>query len=91
MADKVFDGVPISPEEITQNIGSPTKRETQVYGLYPYKIYNPGAAGNGYFTYRIVKPSAVTGADRFQLGNYYSEIGQGILNNNPLLVRNPNQ
>ena len=91
LADKVFDGVPISPDEVTQNIGQPTKRETQVYGLWPYKIYNPGAAHDGEWVFKVVKPSRVKGSDKFQLGNYYSEIGQDILNNNPLIVRNPNQ
>ena len=91
LADKVFDGVPISPSEITQNIGNATKRETQVYGLWPYKIYNPGGAHHNEWVFKVVKPSRVTGSDNFQLGNYYSQIGQDILNNNPLIVRNPNQ
>ena len=91
LADKVFNGAPISESEITQNIGAATKKETQVYGFWPYKIYNPGGSNDGEWVFKVVKPSRVTGSDNFQLGNYYSEIGQDILNNNPQLVRNPNQ
>ena len=68
-----------------------TDRLTQPWGLWPYKISDPGSSDDGQWTYRVMKPSRVTGADRFRLGNYYSEIGQDIINNNPLIVRNPNQ
>ena len=86
-----LDGVPVSEAEVTENIGVATKRETQPWGIWPYQYYNPGDANDGKWLYKIVKPSRITGADRFRFGNYYSEIGQGILNDNPLIVRNPNQ
>ncbi len=91
IADEVFDGNAISEDEITQNIGDATKRQTQPYGIWPYKYHNPGSEDHETWVYEVVKPARVTGADRFQLGNYYSEIGQDVLNNNPLIVRNPNQ
>lgn len=91
IAHEVLDGIPISQTEIAENVCDPTKRQTQPFGLWPYKIVDPGSENNGEWVYRIVKPSRVTGADRFRLGNYYSEIGQDVLNNNPLIVRNPNQ
>lgn len=91
IAHIVLNGNPISPQEITENICDPTKTQTQPYGLYPYKIFNPGSETHGDYVYKIKLPSRVTGADRFRLGNYYSEIGQDIINNNPLIVRNPNQ
>ena len=91
IAHIVLDGIPISPDEITKDICDATKRETQPYGLWPYKIHNPGSPDDGTFIYKIVKPTRVTGADRFRFGNYYSEIGQDILNNNPLIIKNPNQ
>lgn len=91
IAHEVMDGLPISQSEITENICDPTKRQTQPYGLWPYKISDPGSENDGDWVYRIMKPSRVTGADRFRLGNYYSEIGQDVLNNNPLIVKNPNQ
>ena len=62
-----------------------------IYGLWGYKIFNPGNVNDGKWVYRIVKPSNVTAAHRFNLGNYYSLIGSDILSNNPKLVKNPNQ
>ena len=91
IAHEVLDGTPMDAATITDNMGDATKRLTQPFGLWPYKYYNPGDANDGTYIYKIVKPNRVTGADRFQFGNYYSEIGAGILNNNPLIVRNPNQ
>lgn len=86
----VFDGVEITEEEVTQNIGSATKRQTQPWGLWPYKYFEPGSPDDGKWLFKIKKLDRVTGADRFRFGNYYSEIPQDILTNNPLLVRNPN-
>jgi hypothetical protein len=91
IAHIVLDGNPISSNEITEDICNATKRLTQPYGIWPYKIHNPGSPDDGNFIYKIVKPTRVTGADRFRFGNYYSEIGQDILNNNPLIIKNPNQ
>lgn len=90
IAHIVQDGNPITMSEVTQNIGLATKRETQPYSIWPYKYFNPGDVNDGKYLYKILRLPRVTGADRFQFGNYYSEIGQGILNSNPLLVKNPN-
>ncbi|MAM18192.1 MAG: RagB/SusD family nutrient uptake outer membrane protein [Gramella sp.] len=91
IAHIVMDGVPMTEEEVTSDVCDVTDRLTQPWGLWPYKISDPGSSDDGQWTYRVMKPSRVTGADRFRLGNYYSEIGQDIINNNPLIVRNPNQ
>lgn len=91
IAHKVLDGVSISPDGLTENIGDALKRKTQPYGLWPYKVYNPGSANHGKYLFKIVKPSRVTAADRFRLGNYYSKIGDDVINNNPKIIRNPNQ
>ena len=91
LAHIVLDGNPISETEVTQNIGVATKRETQPYSIWPYKYHNPGDPNDGKYLYKILRLSRITGADRFQFGNYYSEIGQDLINNNPKLVRNPNQ
>lgn len=91
LAHVILDGNPISAAEATQDIGLATKRETQPYSIWPYRYHNPGDPNHGKWLYKILRLSRITGADRFQLGNYYSEIGQNILNNNPRLVRNPNQ
>ncbi|MDO1512178.1 RagB/SusD family nutrient uptake outer membrane protein [Maribacter confluentis] len=90
LAHVILDGNAINDAEVTQNIGSATKRETQPYSIWPYKYHNPGNANDGKWLYKVLRLSRVTGADRFRLGNYYSEIGQGLINNNPKLVRNPN-
>ena len=91
LAHRVLDGTAISSSEITQNIGIATKRQTQPYGIWPYKIHNPGSPTDGKYVYKVIRPIRVTGADRFAYGNYYSQIGQDVLNNNPLIVKNPNQ
>lgn len=91
IAHEVLDGVSISETNLTANIGGALKRKTQPYGLWPYKVYNPGSANDGKYLFKIVRPSRVTGADRFRLGNYYSKIGDDVINNNPKIIRNPNQ
>lgn len=91
IAHLIMDGNAVTAADLSKDLGKATKRNTQPWGLWPYKIYNPGAANNGKWIYKPVKLSRVTGADRFQLGNYYSYIGDDIINNNPKLVRNPNQ
>jgi len=91
LAHKVWNGESINAAEVISNIGKADKINTQVYGLWPYKIYNPGSANNGKYVYKVVKSANVTAAHRFNLGNYYSSISADILSNNPKLVKNPNQ
>lgn len=91
IADKVWNGTPITYTDIVANMGKADKPNTMVYGIWPYKIYNPGNVNNGKWIYKVIKPTNVTAAHRFNLGNYYSAIDNGILSNNPLLVKNPNQ
>lgn len=91
IAHEIFDGVPIpTVSELTANIGKATKRRTQVWSLWPYKVYAPGTPNDGKWVYQEKQLSRVTGSDRFQLGNYYSYIDDNVINNNPKLVRNPN-
>lgn len=91
IAHEILDGVGIDATNLTTDIGDALKRKTQPYGLWPYKVHNPGSANDGKYLFKIVKPSRVTGADRFRLGNYYSKIGDDVINNNPKIIRNPNQ
>ena len=91
LATKVWDGNQMSVADLVSNIGSATKHNTQPFGLWPYKYYNPGNANNGKWIFKEVKPSAVTGANKFQAGNYYSQIGDDILSANPKIVKQPNQ
>ncbi len=88
IAHIVWDG---SSNDLTTNPGKATDPSTRVFSLWPYKVYNPGGANNGKWVYRKVLSGRVTQSHIFRLGNYYSRIGDGIVNNNPLIVRNPNQ
>jgi len=90
LAHKVWNGETISAADVVSNIGKADKVNTMIYGLWGYKIFNPGNPNHGKWVYRVVKPSNVTAAHRFNFGNYYSRIGSDILSNNPKLVKNPN-
>jgi hypothetical protein len=91
IAHIVWDGVPMSKTDLVTNIGNATKRNTQPWGLWSYKYYNPGNPNNGKWIFKEVLPAVVTGALRFQLGNYYSRIIDNVLASNPKIVRQPNQ
>jgi hypothetical protein len=91
LAHIVWDGKTMSITDLLTNIGNARKRNTQPYGLWPYKYYNPGSPNNNKWLFKEVLPSPVTGANNFQLGNYYSQIGNDILSANPLIVKQPNQ
>ena len=91
IAHRIFDGATMGVADLTSNIGSATKRSTQPWALWPYKIYEPGSPNDGKWIYTEVLPTRVTAADNWQLGNYYSSINDEILNNNPKLVRQPLQ
>lgn len=91
IAHQVWDGNAMSVSNLTSNIGSATKRSTQPYALWSYKIHNPGSSNHGKWVYKEVLPVLVTGTNRFQMGNYYSAIGDDVRSNNPKIVRQPNQ
>jgi len=77
--------------ELTTNPGKADEVSTRVFGMWPYKYYNPGGANDGKYVFQKIIPAQVTNAHRFRLGNYYSDINSTIRNNNPLITRNPNQ
>ena len=91
IAHKVFDGVSLNQADLLSNLSSATKRSTQPYGLLPYKYYAPGSPNNGKWIYKVNLSGRVTGSDNWQMGNYYSQITDDILTNNPKLVKQPNQ
>jgi hypothetical protein len=91
IAHIVWDGAPTTLNDLRTNIGDATKRSSQPWGLWPYKVYNPGSPTNGKWIFKEVLPAVVTGTNRFQLGNYYSAINNDILAANPKIVRQPNQ
>lgn len=91
IAHQVWDGSAMSVANLVSNIGQATKRNTQPFALWPYKIHNPGNSNHGKWTYRALRPVLVTGSNRFQMGNYYSSIDGDVISNNPLITRQPNQ
>ena len=91
IAHQIFDGNPMDLAGLKSNLSSATKRSTQPWALWPYKIYAPGSANDGKWIFTEVLPSRVTGVDNWQLGNYYSNINNDILTNNPQLLRQPLQ
>lgn len=88
LAHVVWNG---NSEELTNDPGDATATSTRVFGLRPYKIYNPGDPDNGKYIYEEFLPGRVTVPHRFRLGNYYSQISDGIRSANPLILPNPNQ
>ena len=91
LAHIVWDGVKMTQADLLSNIGKATKRNTQPYGLWPYKYYNPGSPNDGKWVYDIELSPLVTGVDHFQFGNYYSQITDDITSANPKIVKQPNQ
>jgi hypothetical protein len=91
IAHIVWDGNPMSKEDLVTNIGKATKRNTQPWGLWSYKYYNPGNPNSGKWIFKEVLPAVVTGSNRFLFGNYYSAINDNIRAANPKIVRQPNQ
>ena len=91
LAHIVWDGNSESKADLLSNIGSATKRNTQPWGLWPYKIYNPGSPTDGKWIFVETLPAKVTGSNLFRFGNYYSAIGGNITAANPKIVKQPNQ
>jgi hypothetical protein len=70
--------------------GSNSNPKAVLYALYPYRVINPSdPSKDGKYVFdKFVAPKFL--APRFyQLGNYYSQISQTVLDNNPLIVKNP--
>jgi len=59
------------------------------YALYPYRVIHPGSPNDGKYVFdKFLAPKYI--APRFyRLGNYYSSIEQSVLDNNPLIIKNP--
>jgi starch-binding outer membrane protein, SusD/RagB family len=91
IADKVWNGQPVTAAQLYASIGKAAAPDTQIWAIYPYKIYNPGGPNDGKWVYEIVKPSKVTGSYNFSLGNYYAQIPPLDISSNPKLIQNPNQ
>jgi len=88
LAHVVWNGEEV---ELSDQPGNAVEINTRVFGLWPYKVHDPDGPNHGKWIYEQIMPSQVTAAHRFRLGNYYSRISDNIINNNPKIVRNPNQ
>jgi len=88
LASVVWNGANISQVADPNNIEAPS---TKIFGLWPYKIYNPGQPNDGQYYFVEKSLSAVTNAHNFQLGNYYAKISDDIISHNPKITKNPNQ
>lgn len=89
IAHEVWDGASV---DISEDIpGDATAPSTRIFGLWPYKIHNPGESDDGNWVFVERVPSVVNNAHQFRLGNYYSRINSDVMSNNPELIQNPNQ
>jgi len=91
IAHEIFDGVTMNVNDLKSDIGKANKRSTMPWGLWPYKIYNPGSENHNKWIYKEFLSNQVTAADNWQLGNYYSKISDETLSSNPKLVKQPLQ
>lgn len=77
VAHEVWDGDANNPDAV-------------VYALYPYRVVRPGdPSRHGKYAFVKMVAPRFRAPRFFQMGNYYSSIDQGVLNNNPKVVRNP--
>jgi hypothetical protein len=88
LAHKVWNGV---ATDLTTKPWKADEPSNRPFGLWPYKVYNPGNANDGKYVFEVVLPSEVTSARRFRMGNYYSFISTNTIAVNPLIIANPNQ
>jgi len=78
IADQLWDGTTTNPN-------------SNMYGLYPYRIIRPGNPVDGKYVFDKFIAPRFKAPRFFRPGNYYSQISQTVLNNNPKIVRNPFQ
>ncbi|MBD8488212.1 RagB/SusD family nutrient uptake outer membrane protein [Echinicola sp. CAU 1574] len=69
--------------------GNTSNPESMIYSLYPYRVIRPGDARDGQYIFVKSVAPRFRAPRFFQLGNYYSLIGQNLIDANPKLVRNP--
>lgn len=79
IADQVWNGQASSPTAV-------------LYALYPYRVIRPGdPARDGKYVFEKFKAPRFIAPRNFQVQNYYTFIPQYVINNNPLITRNPFQ
>jgi hypothetical protein len=87
LADKIWNG----GKTDLSHPANPAAPSTRPWGLWPYKVYDPGKPDNGKWIYKRVLPGQATASDHFRIGNYYSQIPLNVMGSNPKLIQNPNQ
>lgn len=80
IADKIWSGVEDDDNAV-------------IYGLYPYRIAKakPGTNDTDKYIFVKTRSERFKNARSFQMSNYYSTIADDVINNNPLIVKNPLQ
>lgn len=76
----------IAHEKWSGNTNNP---ESMVYSLYPYRVVRPGDSRDGKYVFVKAVAPRFRAPRFFQLANYYSLIGDNIVDANPKIVRNP--
>jgi starch-binding outer membrane protein, SusD/RagB family len=69
--------------------GTRSNPDANVYALFPYRIVRPDHPNHGKYVFDRFMSDRQTTPRHFRVGNYYSEIPQSVLDNNPKIVRNP--
>ncbi|GGZ23799.1 membrane protein [Echinicola pacifica] len=69
--------------------GSVDNPESMAYALYPYRVIRPGDPRDGKYVFTKEVAPRFRAPRFFRMGNYYSLIGQNIIDANPKIVRNP--
>ncbi|RDC61959.1 RagB/SusD family nutrient uptake outer membrane protein [Adhaeribacter pallidiroseus] len=69
--------------------GSEASPDAVLYALYPYRVVRPGHPTHNKYVFDKLRAPRFRAPRNFQMGNYYSSIDQGVLNNNPKIIRNP--
>lgn len=91
IAHEIFDGVTMDLAGLRADIGEATNRSTQPWGLWPYRIHNPGSPNDGKWIFKEYLSNQASAADNWNFANYYSNINSDILDANPKLVKQPLQ
>lgn len=88
---RLWDLIRLRKAHTTWN-GVAANSAAMVNALYPYRVIRPGdAARNGKYVYDKMVAPRFRAPRFFQIQNYYTFIPQNIIDNNPLIVRNPLQ
>ena len=60
-----------------------------IHTLFGYRVVRPGHPNDGTYVFDKAPSTRQTAPRFFRMGNYYSQIPNNVVDNNPLVVRNP--